>query len=220
MKLPQFLKTSAWIFLCGIIFTACSTTQPVRVLKEGQTNIETSLGGAFIPLGESKVPVPYLIAGASHGYSENLTLFSHLHITPFITSVLGLDVGAATGLLKQDGAIPEITAKGQFYAFTDFKSLETMRFFPVATLNASWLAGQTTLMYLGADNTFQLSDPSYIVSPFLGTEFDLNNSLRMNVEGKWMAANVNTEQTVFEGKTSPGGQGGIGLFLGLSYNWK
>jgi len=95
-----------------------------------------------------------------------------------------------------------------------------MRFFPVATLNASWLAGETTLVYFGADNTFQLSDQSYIVSPFLGTEFDLNNSLRMNVEGKWMAANVNTEQTVFEGKTSPGGQGGIGLFLGLSYNWK
>lgn len=215
-----FLKTLPALLFCGMLFTSCSTTQPVRVVKEGQTNIEGSLGGAFIPLGGSKVPVPYLIAGVSHGYSENLTLLSHLHITPFTTMVLGLDIGAATSFLKQAGAIPEITAKGQIYAFTDFKSFETMRFFPIATLNASWLAGETTLVYIGADNTFQLSDPMYIISPLLGTQFDIGEAFRMNVEGKWMAANINTEQTVFEGKTSPGGQGGIGLFLGLSYHWK
>lgn len=216
----RFLKAAFGVFLCGIYLTSCSTTQPVRVLKKGNTNIETSLGGAFIPLGESLVPVPYLIAGVSHGYSENLTLLSHLHITPFLTSVLGVDAGAATCLLKQDKAIPEITAKGQIYAFTDFKSLENMRFFPILSLNASWLAGETTLIYLGADNTFQLSDPHYIISPFVGTEFDLGSSLRMNVEGKWMAANINTEQTVFEGKNSVNGYGGYGIFFGLSYNWK
>lgn len=206
-----------WVIFACILLGSCSTTQPVRVLKEGQTNIDASLGGAFIPLGESKLPVPYLIAGVSHGYSENLTLLSHLHITPFTTTVLGLDIGAATSFLKQSGVLPEVTAKAQIYAYTDFKGLETMRFFPIATLNASWLVGETTLLYLGADNTFQLSGPSYIISPFLGTQFDLGNSLRMNVEGKWMAANVDMEQNVFEGKTSPGGQGGIGLFLGLSY---
>ncbi|MES2764396.1 MAG: hypothetical protein V4642_00895 [Bacteroidota bacterium] len=216
----RFIIRLATLICFAVLVNSCSVTQPVRVLKENQTTIDGSLGGAFIPLGESKVPVPYLIAGASHGYSENLTLSSHLHITPFTTTVLGLDAGAAMCFLKQAGAIPEVTAKGQFYAFTDFKSLENMRFFPIITLNGSWLVGETTLLYLGADNTFQLSDPNYIVSPFLGTQFDLSNSLRMNVEGKWMAANINTEQNVFDGKTSAGGQGGYGIFLGLSYNWK
>jgi hypothetical protein len=220
MRSLHFLKAAILVTLCGIAFTSCGTTQPVRVLKEGQTKIEASLGGPFIPFGESQIPVPYLLAGASYGYSENLTLTSHLHITPFLTSALGLDIGAATGLLKQDGAVPEITARGQLYLFSDFKSVGNMRFFPVATLNASWLAGETTLLYLGADNTFQLSDPQYIISPFLGTEFDLSNSLRMNVEGKWVAANVNTEQSVFEGETSIGGHGSYGIFLGFSYDWR
>ncbi len=197
----------------------CGATQPVRVLDEGSTKISTSLGGPFIPLGNNLVPLPYLTAGVQHGYTGSTTLTANAHLLTALFGDIGIDVGAAQRILSQQEIIPEVTAKAQMYFFYDARRGNNPRFFPMLTANASHRVGNATLVYFGADNFFQFSKPSYFVSPFIGTQFPLGCGVEMQVESKWMAANVNTAHGVFEGEGSIGGNGNIGLFFGFNYSF-
>ena len=204
--------------ICSFFALHCSATQPVRVLDEGATNVSASLGGPFIPLGNNLVPVPYLTAGIQHGYTGSTTLTANAHLLTALLGDVGMDVGAAQRVLPQDEAVPELTAKAQMYFFYDAQRGNNPRFFPMLTANASYRVGNAALLYFGADNFFQFSKPSYFVSPFLGTQFPLGRGVEMQVESKWMAANVNTAHGVFEGDGSVGGNGNISLFLGFTYS--
>lgn len=205
----------AMIFCIG-----CGATQPVRVLDEGATKASFSLGGPIIELGGAPIPIPYLTIGAMHGYTNDLTLTANAHLLSAALGDIGLDAGAAMRLCKQEGAIPEVTGKLQLYLFDNIaRGLNTPRFFPMISFNGSYLIGESSLVYAGIDNLFQLSKPAYILSPFIGTEFYISHRISGQFEAKWMAANVNTAHGVFEGYASLGGSGNIGVFLGLIYSF-
>jgi hypothetical protein len=207
-------------FLCvslSLFFLDCGVTQPVRVLSEGATKASTSLGGPLIPLGKSTIPVPYLTVGVQHGYSSSLTLAGNVHLLTALLGDIGADAGVARRFVGQDEWVPELTAKAQFYFFYDVKRGNNPRLFPLLTANASYLIGESTLLYFGADNLFQFADPAYFLSPFAGIQFPLSRRVEMQVESKWMAANANTEHGVMEGHNSINGRGNIGTFLGFHY---
>jgi len=198
----------------------CGGTQPIRVLEEGRTQASFSLGGPIIELGGAPVPMPYLTVGAMHGFCDNLTLSANAHLLSAALGDVGLDAGASMRLLKQDGAIPEVTGKAQIYFFDNLaRGPNEPRLFPMISLNGSYLIGQSSLVYVGIDNLFQLSKPGYILSPFIGTEFYISRRISGQLEAKWMAANVNTEKGVFEGYGAIGSSGNIGVFLGLIYSF-
>ena len=217
-RLPPNYPAIIACMIFSFLALHCGATQPVRVLDDGATKVSASLGGPFIPLGNTVVPIPYLTAGVQHGYTGSTTLTANAHLLTALFGDIGIDVGAARRILQEDELVPEVTAKAQMYFFDDVRRGNNPRFFPMLTVNASYRAGSSTLVYFGADNFFQFSTPSYFISPFVGTQFPLSRSVEMQVESKWMAANVNTAHGVFEGEGSVGGNGNIGLFVGFNYS--
>ena len=207
-----------FIFFLIIFVEGCGVTQPVRVLKENETRAIASLGGPVVVMGGMSVPIPYLTAGIAHGFSENVTLTSTLHLTTLAFKSLGIDAGVSSALLHEHSSLPEITLHGQIYFFDDFVRGNNPRIFPMATVNASYHIGERTLAYFGADNLYQIHQPQLFFSPFIGMQFPLSIVLAMQIETKWMAANINTAHGVFEGTGSINSKGNFGLFVGFQYS--
>jgi hypothetical protein len=207
------LHSTAVIF--ALLSFHCSATQPVRVLQENETRIAASLGGPVIPLGDITIVLPYSTVGVEHGITSDVTMYGNIHPTTLLFKDLGLDFGAAVRLLRQDHAIPEVTVKGSCYFFWDIARGNNKRIFPTATLNASYSVGERKLLYFGADNLYQVHQPEYFVSPFIGFQFPLGETIALQVETKWMAMNKNTSHGIFEGAGSVDGKGNIGLLFGL-----
>jgi hypothetical protein len=212
----QLKATLCLIFLAGVV-SSCSVTQPVRVLDEGATQAAISLGGPFVPFAGIAVPTPYLNVGLMHGYTKNVTLTTDIHATMALLKNVAVDAGAAVRLVRQDGCVPEVTAKGQLYVFSDLEMIKNARIFPVASFNGSYLLGRSTLLYAGADQMIQFDKPNYFVAPFAGTQFALSDRWSMDVELKWMAANINAAHGILRGTGTIGGHGDIALFFGLTY---
>ena len=231
-SLPHHLRALG--VLCLLVSSlACSVVQPVRVLPEGTTQITGSLGGPWLPRSSPAIIAPYLNVGAMHGISDNVTLTGSLHGTMLPFGVLGLDLGAAARLLKQQGAVPELTAKAQFYGFYDFTpgstptrpatpdgatSAGAVRVYPYLSLNASYELTQGLLGYLALENLFQLTNsPNYYFTPTVGLQYAFSPSFSLQGEWKWIAANVNTMNGIFQGQSTIGTTGNWGVYLG--FNW-
>ena len=202
-----------------LLATGCSVTQPVRVLKEGTTRITASLGGPLIPFKESTIPVPYFNIGLMRGYTPDMTTTANIHVLMALLGNIGLDAGASFRVLQQGGWQPEVTVKGQLNLFSDLQSLSNARAFPLVSANGSYLVGGSTLLYFGTDHLLQFSEPVYFVSPFARTQFSVSEHLALQLEVKWMAANVITAHGVFEGHSSIGTRGALGTFVGVVYSW-
>jgi hypothetical protein len=213
-------KRVAIIVCClgaALLLSACGVTQPVRVVDRGVTQAAVSLGGPLIPFGGMTVPTPYLNLGLIHGYKENLTLTGNIHATMAVFKNAAFDVGATTRLMRETGGWPEVTAKGQIFVFSDLERFDAMRIFPMVSANASYLLGTSTLLYAGADQLVQFNKPQYFIAPFAGTQLSLSDRSALQVELKWMAANVNSAHGIFRGTGSIGSHGDIGIFFGYTY---
>ncbi|MFA6541510.1 MAG: hypothetical protein WCT99_07900 [Bacteroidota bacterium] len=205
------------ILLCIFVITSfhCGITQPVRTIPKEETRLTASFGGPIIPLGDIAIPVPYLNAGGQYGASDDLTLFGNFHITSLLFKDIGVDGGAASRLLKENGIYPEVTVQGRLLFFWDFIRSGSTRLFPSATVNASYAVGRASLFYFGADNLYQVHEPEYFFAPFIGYRFPLSKTMTMQMESKWLAANKETRHGIFEGVTSVSGKGNISFYLGM-----
>jgi hypothetical protein len=248
MKIPTNISvnlsaTTVWMrlrsvgalcVLC-ILFVAmsCSVIQPVRVLPEGTTQLTGSLGGPWLPKSSPAVIAPYLNLGVMHGVSEAVTLTGSLHGTLLPFGVLGLDAGAAVRVLKQQGAVPELTAKAQVYGFYDIVSggtaarpvspdgataSGTVRIYPHIALTGSYALTDALLGYVSLENTLQFGTAfAYYFTPTIGGQYALSPTVNAQLEWKWMAANVNTQNGIFQGQSSIGNTGNWGIFLGFTF---
>ena len=212
----RFMSVLCFISLAGTI-SSCSVTQPVRVIDEGATQAAISLGGPFVPFGGMAVPAPYFTVGLMRGYTKDVTLMTNLHATMALLKNAAVDAGASIRFLHQDGSVPEITAKGQLYIFSDLERIKNARIFPVVSVNGSYLLGTSTLLYAGADQMVQFDKPNYFIAPFAGTQFPLSKRWSIDVEIKWMAANINTAHGILRGTGAIGDHGGVALFFGFTY---
>jgi hypothetical protein len=215
-----FTRRLAGVFISLLLsaaFLGCGVTQPVRVIDQGTTQVAVSLGGPLIPFGGMNVPTPYLNLGLIHGYRETVTLTGNVHATMALLKNAAFDFGATTRLARESNCLPELTAKGQFYFFSDLERLDNVRVFPMVSINASYLVGTSTLLYAGTDHLVQFNKPQYFFTPFAGTQLSLSDRSALQIELKWMAANVNSAHGVFRGTGSIGGHGDIGIFFGFTY---
>ena len=201
----------------ALVVSSCGVTQPVRIIDQGTTQAAVSLGGPLIPFGGMTVPTPYLNLGLIHGYKDNLTLTGNVHATTALLKNAAFDLGAATRLARESNGWPELTAKGQFFFFSDLERLDNVRVFPMVSFNASYLVGTSALLYAGADQLIQFNKPQYFFTPFAGIQLSLSDRSALQIELKWMAANVNSAHGVFRGTGSIGNHGDIGLFFGFTY---
>jgi len=212
-------KHTVSLLLCIMTFVmmGCSAGQPIRILKDNETVITGSVGGPVVPAKVPTLIVPYLTAGIMHGISENITVHANLHALLSAFAVAGIDVGASTRLVHEQGIVPEITATARLLMFSDFRSFASSRIYPDVSVTASYEVAKRWLVYGGLHNTFQFTAPSYLVSPYVGSLVPLSDRFSLQAEFTWQAANVDTHSGVFEGRSSIGGHGSAGFFLGGAY---
>lgn len=203
------------IILVTCVIMGCGAVQPVRVLPEGQTSLTASIGGA---VGISASPagfVPYTVAGAAYGLTEQVTVHGNVHAIMAAFGVIGLDAGASLRVSKQDGAIPEVTAAARAIMFAKpSATYADMRLYPDLSLTLSWDLGKNWLGYAGSHGTVQLSDGQTFISPMLGIVAPVSDTWSLQLETIWQAANADSRKGIFEGQSSIGGMGSLGLFLG------
>jgi hypothetical protein len=197
-----------------LMCAACTATLPVRVLAKGESRWIASVGGPLLP---HHAPVtgfiPYTNIGRMWGRSDNTTLSANAHLLAAAFGVAGLDVGAAHRLKAQDGAVPEVTGQVQLYGFAGPGGA---RLYPNLTGTASWAAGPQTLLYGGAGAAVTFNGPqAVLLTPHVGVQRDVGRRFVFQLEGKWMAANVDMHSGLFEGENSLGGNGGLALQLGV-----
>jgi hypothetical protein len=202
----------------AVLLTGCGLSQPVRVLQSGTTAITASLGGPIVPSSSPTGVVPYLTAGAMHGVNEHVTVHGNLHLLAAAFAVAGIDVGASARALRQDGVLPELTVAARLLTYIEPQHLDAARFFPTLSLNGSWRVSEPLLYYIGAHNTFQQATPQYLLSPFTGVQYDIDPTWSLQAELIWQAANVNTEAGIFEGESTIGTTGSLGMFIGMVFH--
>ncbi len=213
-RIAQAINLCAFAGL--LVCMACSAVQPVRVLPVGQTQLTASLGGPILPNSSPTIIVPYLTLGAMHGVSESVTLTGQFHALMAVFGTLGVDAGAAARLLKQDGAVPELTAHGKVYLFSNFRPGAT-RLYPYLSLNASYQLGEMLLAYAAVENVVSFTgSPYYFLNPSVGGQVRLSERVNLQVEAKYLAANVNTLNGIFEAQSTIGSTGSIGAMLGFT----
>jgi hypothetical protein len=203
----------ALMVLVSLSTAACTATLPVRVLPKGESRWTASIGGPLLPHHAPTGFIPYTNVGKMWGRSEDVTVSANLHVLAAAFGVAGVDVGAARRLQAQDGAKPELTGQAQLYGFVGPGGA---RVYPNLTATASWTAGPRTLLYGGAGVAVTFDgDQTVIATPHVGIQRDVGRKLVVQVEGKWMAANVDMSSGLFEGENSVGGKGGLALQLGF-----
>ncbi len=202
----------------SVLAVGCSVTHPVRVLDEGATRVTASVGGPLIPYHGATIPVPYLTAGVAHGITPSRTAFGDVHVLMGTFGVLGANGGMAWKIRDEEGVRPEVTVLGQAYLFTDLRTMSVVRFFPDAAAAASYRLGESWLTYCSVDIMGDPWQKRLLVTPALGGQWEGWTGIRLQLELKWMAANIDTRHGIFEGKTSLSGHGAVGLFLGAGYD--
>jgi len=201
------------VLLFATVHIACTATQPVRVLPKGETRWISSLGGPLLPHHAPTGFIPYTNVGMMWGRSENVTVSANVHVLAAAFGVAGLDVGAARRFRAEDGLIPELTGQAQLYGFVGAGGA---RVYPNFTGTASWSAGPRTLLYGGSALTVRPSGGTALVAtPLVGIQRDAGKRLVLQLEGKWMAANIAMHSGLFEGENSVGGKGGLSLQFGV-----
>jgi len=192
----------------------CSATQPVRVLNLGERRWIASVGGPLLPNHVPTGMLPYTDVGMMWGARDNLTLSANAHLLAAAFGVAGADVGAARRLRSQDGRAPEITGQVQLYAFAGTGGA---RVYPNVSSVASWRAGDRGLLYTGLNLTGRLNagGKALVATPLIGVQRDVTKRLILQLEGKWMAANIDMSRGLFEGENSISGHGGMAVQLGL-----
>jgi hypothetical protein len=199
--------------LLAVELTACTATQPVRVLPKGQSRWISSLGGPLLPHHAPTGFIPYTNVGVMWGRSDNVTVSANVHLLAAAFGVAGVDVGATRRLRAEAGAMPELTGQAQLYGFVGPGGA---RVYPNFTGTASWTAGPRTLLYGGSALTVRPSGSiALVATPLAGIQRDVGTRFVLQLEGKWMAANIDMHSGLFEGENSLGGNGGLALQLGV-----
>ena len=208
------LRTVAAVGLAALS-VACAATQPVRVLAKGQSRWIASVGGPLLPHHTPGGIIPYTNVGRMWGHSDDVTLSANVHLLPAAFGVGGVDIGVARRLRRAEGRVGELTGQAQLYAFAGAGGV---RVYPNFTGTASWSLSDPAnfLLYGGSAMTLRLDGgQAAVVTPHLGVQRDFGRRLVLQLEGKWMAANVDMHSGLFEGENSVGGNGGLAMQFGV-----
>ncbi|MFN8570798.1 MAG: hypothetical protein U0132_02000 [Gemmatimonadaceae bacterium] len=203
----------AAVTLVALSAVGCSATLPVRTLPAHESRWTLTVGGPVVPQHVATTIIPYVTAGAMYGMTDATTLSGSAHLLTAAMGVAGVDGGVAHRLSTQDGVRPEFTGQAQLYVFHGSGST---RAFPGVTGTASWRLGMRTLGYVGSNLTTQFSgEERLIVSPSAGIQRDVGRRFILQLETRWMAANIDTHSGLMEGESSISGHGGVALLLGV-----
>ncbi len=217
-------------YLILLLGTACGTMNSARPLDQGQHAVGVTLGGPMVEFGGSYVPLPNAILEGRSGMApiadKNWDINYGLNLTALAFDQVGLHVGASYQARKQNGNIPAISFTNRLYLYSNHISGNTIDTGKglwandELTLTFSWKLGRQ-LVYTGFSQYFDLSNPNFTFTPFLGTELfntGKKNGFALQFEVRNYAIGWNPTITTAKWNR-PFGSGGFGGNLGLVYRF-
>jgi hypothetical protein len=151
---------------------------------EGRTRVSASVGGPWVDVFGTTIPLPYSLAGVTYGMSERVNLHADLHLTAAAYRFLGVTPGATWFPDLPLG--PFVTAvSADALVFADFRDT---RVYPELSATITHVHARKWRPYAGFCNTFQFTRaPHHMLSPYIGTSFAFRK-WQPYVELKWLAA--------------------------------
>ena len=216
-----------------ILILGCGTLNTARPLPEGKQAVGLTFGGPLIGFADTYIPIPGAVLEGRSGLKpwkgHALDLNYGLNLTTIAFDQIGLHLGASTLLVGQNGASPAISLSTRTFFYNNYLSNGP------AESEGIWIAQQlgTTLswdikpglVYLGAEQTFDLKAPSLLLTPFVGIELGkegvsngLNNGSAVQLELRHYAIGRVNETTLVEWRALQG-TGALGLNIGYSYRF-
>lgn len=196
-RVSNMCALAVTFFLCG-----CAAHTNLIPLEKGQIAPNLSIGGPIVEAFGTHIPVPYLMAGADYGLSDEVSANASVHLLPLAYNIAGVDFSTTWFPLKNNGWQPSVGIGPRFSAFISTKKDMENRFFvyPGAFGSAAWEIGPG-LFYTGIDINYLLVRPHYddeaeilIFSPFTGYSWNIGNRYSLLTELKLQGANIQTNQ--------------------------
>jgi hypothetical protein len=184
----------------------------LRPAPKGELLVDLSVGGPMLKLGGAPIPAPLSAVGVRFGVHERADVQLHVHPTAACLGVMGLDIGSSLLVVDGEGALPDVTATGRFFGFTDFK--EFRPYLQVGAV-ASWRLFDRIAPYLGVDGLVQFGAP-----PLLAVAAGLQGifgRFTAQLEAKWFGIGHDPKFMVVDW-VSPG-SGAIGIMFGFGYRF-
>jgi len=217
------MKNIKLIILLSItLFWGCAAHRYIEPVGKGNTKGYVNLGGPIVAAFDTKLPIPYLSAGADYGLYGNFDVNANLHLLPLFYEFSGLDVGCTYFPVLNDSWTPTVGLNVQLMSFFSFKSLVTNRFrmYPIISPSFAWKLFDGKI-YCGSNFTVPLTKLDYykdmspvIASPFLGYSWNLGAGYNLFTELKWNAVNIETYKLAVE-YVHPSNHGAIGIYFTL-----
>ena len=227
MKVTQGL--GGWtIGLTALAFLAsCSSIRHVRPVEKGELTASASFGGPFAgQIGWA--PFPLLGIGANYGVLDKIDAEAGWAVSSALFGVCELEGGCNWRPLAPMNWKPGLIAGARLLGTTDFQKGNS-RLWPGAGVTLLWRLHPRVYGYCGMDNWFETHTTRYDGNeqqhhwlPVIHYGFDYGGSAwQWQIEGTWYVPNIDPLQSPSNPvKTvSIGGQGSIGVFLGVSHSF-
>lgn len=204
----------AWCF--GLLLSGCAAHTRLEPLPAGKLSPHASVGGPVVAAFGTRVPVPYLTAGADYGLASRLSLSGNAHLLALAYGIAGLDGALVWFPWEGSGYRPTVGVEARFMAFASLRGQVDGRFiaYPVFSTSASWRLG-SGLLYAGAHLAGPLPRPQYdpsperfMWSPFLGYRWALGERYALLTELKWHGVNIRSDQLAVS-YLHPAGRGAL-----------
>ena len=211
-------RTAALILLMLCIgYSGCAPSHAGRTVGKGVLQVEGSLGGPMLKNLGPPAPVPNTVIGARYGLYDRLDYFGHVNALPLIMGgFLAFDTGLTWGLVKNEGDWgPNLATSTGFVLFTDFEN--GARIDPLIDLAGGYTFEWFTL-FAGAEMALDMWDSNFVISPYLGGEFDIGK-LSLSAALLYFSPAFDTFGSPVQ-YVSIKDMGAVGILLGLKYRWQ
>lgn len=200
------------VIVASVVASGCAHMATLRPAPKGELEVDLSVGGPMLKLSNAPIPAPLSAVGVRYGVHERADVQVHFHPTAAILGVMGLDVGSSLLVVSGEGALPDVTATGRFFGFTDFKE-----FRPYLQLGAvaSWRLFNRIAPYLGFDGLVQFG-AAPLVALAAGLQ-GIFGRFTAQLEAKWFGLGHDPKFMVVDW-VSPG-SGAIGIMFGFGYRF-
>jgi hypothetical protein len=197
----------------GLLLGACAAPYTVRTVGKGQVALRASVGGPLLGNFGPAVPAPAAVVGGSYGVAEGWDVHGSFHVTAAAFRMAGVDLGATRRLVRQRGAVPEVTAT---LRLSLLGNLAELRAYPELEAYASYLLRRRVLLYLGLTTLYDFfpeRDGAVRVhfGPVVGADLRLRRRHSLGVALRWISPQEDTGKLVVD---YVGGRGLVLIQLG------
>ncbi|MEL6345307.1 MAG: hypothetical protein AAFV53_19530 [Myxococcota bacterium] len=204
-----------------ILLTGCATLNPARPLNPGEHAVGATLGGPAFAFGGAPLPMPNIVIEGRSGITtisdRPLDVNYGLNLTGTVFGIAGVHGGAAWMLSEQRQGVPAFTISDRQYLYTNVLDPRKEDRGGLAVnqleLTASWQV-QRTLLYAGVAEYLVFSEPSLLLTPFIGAQRAIGASWMLQLEGRHYAINRTENFDSIQWITY--GPGALGLNIGFA----